>query len=93
MGEIFELHVIFFGTVQGVFFRSHVKSFANMLQINGYIKNLENGSVELVAQAKKQVLDELLKLILNNPGFGKITKFEKEMKKPQNNYSKFEIKY
>jgi acylphosphatase len=59
----FELNVRFFGSVQGVGFRSHVAKIAIALHLVGYVKNSPDGSVELCAIGEKNQLDELLQKI------------------------------
>jgi len=41
--------LIVFGKVQGVGFRAFVKNMANAFDICGYVKNLEDGSVIIIA--------------------------------------------
>lgn len=48
------------GKVQGVFFRGFVQQQARLLGVNGYAKNLPDGSVEVVAQGSKGAVAELI---------------------------------
>jgi acylphosphatase len=48
------------GKVQGVFYRQHTQEKASSLQLTGYVKNLSDGSVEIVAAGTKDRLDELI---------------------------------
>lgn len=48
------------GKVQGVFFRSFTKSEAASLEIPGWVRNLSDGRVEVLAEGNKGALDELL---------------------------------
>ena len=52
------IHVWFYGKVQGVFFRANVRERALQLGVNGWIKNLNDGSVEAVFEGEK--VDSLL---------------------------------
>lgn len=54
------LHIIFKGYVQGVGFRFTVERIALNLGVVGWVKNLDSGSVEVVAEAEKSVLDDFL---------------------------------
>ena len=58
--ENLELHVIFEGKVQGVGFRATVRSIALEINVLGTICNLQDGTVELYAQAPKETLEQLL---------------------------------
>lgn len=47
------------GRVQGVFFRASTREQALKLGLHGYAKNLEDGSVEVLARGPEQALDAL----------------------------------
>lgn len=53
------LHIIVKGRVQGVYFRAYTQKQAVKLNINGFVRNLPDGSVEIVASGHP---DELQKL-------------------------------
>ncbi|MFN8165746.1 MAG: acylphosphatase [Bacteroidia bacterium] len=55
------LHLSITGLVQGVFFRKHTQEKAIELGIKGTVRNLNDGSVEVIAQGEQQVLDEFVK--------------------------------
>ena len=48
------------GKVQGVFFRRYTCQEAVKLGLSGYVKNLVNGDVEIVAQGDDSQLDQLI---------------------------------
>lgn len=52
--------VLFHGRVQGVGFRYTTVSIARRYPVVGYVRNLPDGTVELVAEAKPVVLDSFL---------------------------------
>ncbi|WP_339733067.1 acylphosphatase [uncultured Gimesia sp.] len=53
------LRAIFQGRVQGVGFRYRTSRLAQQYPITGFVKNLSDGTVELVAQASsKSILDQ-----------------------------------
>jgi len=43
-------HIIFTGRVQGVGFRFTALNIANRYQLTGFVRNLHDGSVEMIAQ-------------------------------------------
>ncbi len=53
-------HAFISGRVQGVFFRSFTKSEATSLKIHGWVRNLRDGRVEVLAEGKEGALEELL---------------------------------
>jgi len=93
MKDIIQLHAIFKGNVQGVFFRQHIKEYADSLNVKGYVKNLKDGSVEMIAISDKQTLQILLNRIIKKPGHGSISNIEKNYSKKNLPYDNFEILY
>jgi len=89
--EIMQLHAVFFGKVQGVFLRHHIKLYADEIGVVGGVRNLDNGSVELIAQGDLNSLNLLLENILQKPGKGHIDRVEKAFKKTLSQYNDFSI--
>ena len=54
-----QAHIIFSGTVQGVGFRLTAQRYAGNLNITGWVKNLPNGTVEIVAEGPKEEIEKL----------------------------------
>ncbi len=55
-----QAHVYYSGRVQGVGFRYKAVDLAESLSIAGWVKNLRDGRVEIVAEAEDIVLREFL---------------------------------
>ena len=53
--------VIYHGSVQGVGFRYTARALANRYSVRGCVRNLTNGTVELVAEADDAELQSYLK--------------------------------
>jgi len=49
-----------YGTVQGVGFRFHTQRQAQALGLTGYARNLDDGSVEVLACGEQQQVDKLI---------------------------------
>ena len=52
-----------YGVVQGVGFCHMVRNKAHHLRITGYVKNLEDASVEIKCEGKKENIAELVEII------------------------------
>ena len=64
---MFGKHVFYEGRVQGVGFRYTVKSLANEFEVSGWVRNLPDGRVELLAvSADDEELDAYLQEILDS---------------------------
>ncbi len=57
-------HLFFEGRVQGVGFRYTAQNLARRLGIDGWVKNLPDGRVELFAQAKQEFLEKFVTELL-----------------------------
>ena len=58
------LHAIFHGDVQGVGFRYTTRRIASTFpELTGMVRNLSDGTVELIAEGSRQDLDALLTAI------------------------------
>ncbi len=55
------LSIFVIGKVQGVWFRKYTQEKAQQLTINGYVKNLSDSSVLIVATGTEEELQELIK--------------------------------
>jgi acylphosphatase len=60
MSESATERVNYAGHVQGVGFRYTVRSIARRYPVKGYVKNLADGSVELVAQGRPEAIGGLV---------------------------------
>ena len=69
-------NIIVKGRVQGVGFRYFVQGIARQMKLTGWVKNLDNGNVELEAQSEANLLDGLLDKLKNGNSFSKITDIE-----------------
>lgn len=56
-------HVVYHGRVQGVGFRLTTTHIARGFAVDGYVKNMPNGTVEMVVCCESAVLDEFLKAV------------------------------
>ncbi len=60
------VEAIYSGTVQGVGFRFTARNLALKLNISGWVKNLGDGSVGVVAEGPEPVLKEFLSQLVGN---------------------------
>lgn len=54
------MHAIFTGTVQGVGFRYTAERIAQLSGVRGWVRNLRNGGVEIVAEAPQEILAQFM---------------------------------
>ena len=69
------------GTVQGVFFRQFCKENADKLNLKGFVRNLENGDVELVLEGDNDAIDKMIELCRQGPAHSMIKDVEVQERK------------
>jgi acylphosphatase len=80
------------GLVQGVGFRFFVHRIATRLQLNGYVRNAYDGSVEIEVEGDRSVIEELIKDVKVGPRVAHVTGVSVEWKNPQNRFHYFDIR-
>jgi len=91
MSSKIEIHAIVKGRVQGVGFRWTVLKHASDIGIKGTVKNLSDGSVEIIAQGTQTDLENLLENIQKDSGIAKITSISKTVRPVSQQHSQFQI--
>ena len=59
------MHIIFTGRVQGVGFRFTARDIAGRFGLTGYVRNLPDNSVEMVAQGRPDDIDNVIAELKN----------------------------
>lgn len=85
--------VLISGVVQGVAFRASVRHRAIMLDIKGYVKNLENGDVVAILEGDDSKIEEMVKYCKKGPLIAKVNEIKISYQKYKNEYNNFEIRY
>ncbi len=65
--ELARANIIVCGRVQGVFFRASTLEQAQSLNLAGWVKNLPDGSVEILAEGTRYALDDLVRWCRQGP--------------------------
>ncbi len=73
MADQVRLHAWIDGHVQGVGFRYFVRESASALPLTGWVRNLHDGRVELVAEGKREDLEKLLNVVRQGPRGSHVT--------------------
>jgi acylphosphatase len=87
-----QVRAFFAGYVQGVGFRFTVRRIADSLGLVGWVKNLYDGRVELVAEGDEEVLKEMLHQI-NSAFEGYIGNSEIVWAEGTGEFSSFSIRF
>jgi acylphosphatase len=85
------LHATISGLVQGVYFRGFTETRAEQLGLTGWVRNLPNGSVEVVAEGPRPALQELLAHLRQGPPGAKVTDVRAEWSAASGEFRFFEV--
>ena len=85
------LHLLIFGTVQGVFFRKSTLQKATELKLTGWVRNRKDGTVEVQAEGSEEALIQLLQWCGKGPPRSKVEKVSTQWSKFSGQFTSFEI--
>ena len=89
---MFAKHIIFIGRVQGVGFRFTAHGAASRHQLTGFVRNVWDGTVEMLAQGRSEDIDDCIQDIKEYfAGYLKETKIEEIPPDPK--YTDFKITF
>jgi acylphosphatase len=80
-----------YGNVQGVGFRYFIKNSADALGLKGWVKNSDDGSVELIAQTESETMDQFASVIEKGNGFSRVECIDIIELAEASYYKRFEI--
>ncbi|HJO01713.1 MAG: acylphosphatase [Candidatus Woesearchaeota archaeon] len=87
------VHVIIHGSVQGVFFRANAKRIAESLGLKGYVRNIDDGCVEVVAEGSEEKLKELISFCKKGPEAANVSKIDVKFEESSGKFEGFEVRY
>ena len=82
-----------YGRVQGVGFRFHTLRQAQKLGIKGYVKNLAEGSVLVVAQGSPHQIENLANWLKQGSPSAKVTDIVEQQYRGESLFNEFIIKF
>ncbi len=80
------------GIVQGVGFRYYTYRVAKRYGIKGYVKNMPDGSVKVMAEGEESAMEKFLQEVARGPSSAVVTNVIVEDIDPQG-FGSFEIRY
>lgn len=92
-GEKSRARCLISGRVQGVAYRAHAREVAAGLGLLGYVRNLPDGRVEVVAEGSREAVVRLIEWCKDGPAFARVDGVEVDWMPPAQKFNGFEIKY
>ena len=93
MSEMQRLNIICHGRVQGVFYRDSTRKKAVELGLVGTVKNLPDGTVQIVAEGEQQQLDALVQWARQGPPASEVSHLDITTEEPAGLFESFKITY
>ena len=88
-----QVHIRVFGDVQGVFFRSGTQSEAQKLGLRGWVRNVADDSVEIMAEGERPQLGKFLEWCSHGPAGASVSNMQYEWLDIPGNFHDFRIRY
>jgi len=79
------------GRVQGVLFRDFTQKRASSLGVTGWVKNLPDGRVEVLAEGEKDKINRLIEKLRQGPRMARVEDLDVKWKEYKGDYSGFQI--
>jgi acylphosphatase len=79
------------GRVQGVFYRASAREEAERLGLNGEVRNLPDGSVEVIAEGSPAVLEELIAWCRRGPPLAQVEEVSIRWLEAAGSFSSFRV--
>lgn len=87
------LHLRIHGRVQGVFYRASTRDEARRLGLRGWVCNLANGGVEVLAEGDEQALGKLLRWARRGPPSAEVSGVDSSWEPYIGNLGPFSVRY
>jgi acylphosphatase len=87
------LRAVVRGRVQGVFFRDFVRRRAYQLNLNGYVHNVPDGTLEVVAEGGKAALEMLLGYLKEGPPAARVDGVAEQWGEVTGKFYGFSVRY
>ncbi len=81
------------GRVQGVGFRFHVIQLAEGYDVAGFVRNLPDGAVEIVAEGSPEQVEAFIERAARGPSGSRVREVKTYREQPRGCYSSFGVQY
>lgn len=81
------------GRVQGVSFRYYTQRRAHDLGLVGYVRNMWDGTVQVVAEGPRSPVEQLLAFLHSGPRAAFVTQVDTLWPAPTGEFDRFEVRY
>lgn len=87
------LSAVVHGRVQGVFFRDFTRREASALGLKGYVRNVPDGTVEVIAEGPREILERLLQQLRIGSSSARVDRVDVQWQEPTGEFRRFEVRF
>ncbi len=87
------VHLIIEGRVQGVFFRDSTRRQARSLGVTGWVRNMRNGNVEVVAEGPEDRVRQLVDWCRRGPSAARVDRVEEDREAHRGEFDDFSVTF
>jgi acylphosphatase len=87
------VHAIISGRVQGVFYRMETQGAAGRIGVNGWVRNLPDGTVEAVFEGEKDRVTSMLNWCQKGPPNSRVDQVKVDWQDYSGEFSDFKVTY
>jgi acylphosphatase len=91
--ELIRVHVFIDGRVQGVAYRFFAEKCAHRLGLTGWVRNLDDGRVEVVAEGTAVEIETFLDRLREGPNLAHVEHLDVRREKATGEFGSFEISF
>lgn len=86
-------HIFVSGRVQGVFFRQSTQQVAQNFGLSGWVRNTEDGRVEILVEGEKEKIEKLIEWLHKGPPLARVEKVQSNWEEFKGEFDQFVIRY
>lgn len=87
------VHLLISGLVQGVFFRASAWAKAHKFELTGWVTNLNNGQVEIIAEGEERNIKELISWVKRGSTSSKVEDVKVDWEEYTGEFKSFKIRH
>ncbi len=91
--ENLRAHLIIHGLVQGVWFRASTREVALRVGVGGWVRNLQDGTVEALFEGEKKKVEEIVGWCYKGPSGAQVTKVDLTWEPYKGEFKHFDVRH
>lgn len=91
--ELVRVRVFVSGRVQGVAYRFYAEKYANALGITGWVRNLADGRVEVLAEGSRPEIEAFLERLREGPRLARVQGFDVRSEAASGEFPGFSVEF